>query len=80
MKFYIYIENRLIAEVTGIDYAYEVYDATVKLAELLCETANLVDGETGEVLACSADFDDEPAGIDDDCGFDAYEGCYTFDC
>jgi hypothetical protein len=24
--------------------------------------------------------DDEPADIDDDCGFDPYEGCYTWDC
>lgn len=22
----------------------------------------------------------EPADIDDDCGFDPYEGCFTFDC
>ena len=25
-------------------------------------------------------WDDEPADIDDDCGFDPYDGCYTFDC
>lgn len=24
--------------------------------------------------------DEEPADIDDDCGFDPYEGCYTYDC
>lgn len=30
-----------------------------------------------EVLAM---VDDEPADIDDDCGFDPYEGCYTYDC
>lgn len=23
---------------------------------------------------------DEPNGIDDECGFDTYEGCYTYDC
>ena len=23
---------------------------------------------------------DEPADIDNDCGFDPYEGCYTWDC
>lgn len=23
---------------------------------------------------------DEPAFIDDDCGFDPYEGCFTYDC
>lgn len=26
------------------------------------------------------DFDDEPADIDSDFGFDPYEGCYTYDC
>lgn len=25
-------------------------------------------------------YDDEPADIDDDCGFDPYEGCFTWDC
>ena len=24
--------------------------------------------------------DCEPADIDDDCGFDPYEGCFTYDC
>lgn len=24
--------------------------------------------------------DDEPTDIDDDCGFDPYEGCYTYGC
>lgn len=24
--------------------------------------------------------DHEPNDIDDDCGFDPYEGCYTYDC
>ena len=29
--------------------------------------------------SCSCEFD-EPIDIDDDCGFDPYEGCYTYDC
>ena len=37
---------------------------------------------------CHYDYDDgyapceleEPPDIDDDCGFDPYEGCYTYDC
>ena len=35
-----------------------------------------------EVLAMVDDewVDDEPSDIDDDCGFDPYEGCYTYDC
>ena len=24
--------------------------------------------------------DEEPADIDDDCGFDPYAGCFTYDC
>lgn len=28
---------------------------------------------------CEED-DYEPDDIDDDCGFDPYEGCYTYDC
>lgn len=26
------------------------------------------------------DEDEEPADIDDDCGFDPYAGCFTYDC
>ena len=35
-----------------------------------------------EVLAMVDDewVDDELADIDDDCGFDPYEGCYPYDC
>jgi hypothetical protein len=51
------------------------------------------DSETGEVYWASADPEwyeerypayedeyDEPADIDDDCGFDPYLGCFTDDC
>lgn len=34
-------------------------------------------------MECDAFFDlndCEPADIDDDCGFDPYEGCFTYDC
>lgn len=31
--------------------------------------------------SCADSFEcDEPADIDDDFGFDPYEGCYTYDC
>ena len=48
------------------------------------ENIAITDLETGEVLwdYCH-DFepqDDEPAFIDDDCGFDPYMGCYADDC
>ena len=78
MKYYIYIENRMVAEVEGSEFAWEVYRKTCELADLLGEVANLVDGETGEVIESSDEEDYEPDV--DECGFDPYEGCYTYDC
>ena len=80
MKYFIYIENRMIAEVEGDEFAWEVYNKTCELADLLSETASLVDGETGEVIEYSDEWDDEPADIDNDMGFDPYIGCFTDDC
>ena len=82
MKFYIYIENRMVAEVEGYEFAWEVYLKAYELADLLGEVANLVDGETGEVIESSdEDYDyDEPADIDSDMGFDPYMGCFSDDC
>ena len=82
MKYFIYIENRMIAEVEGDEFAWEVYRKTCELADLLGETASLVDGETGEVIESSDDWDKdyEPADIDSDMGFDPYMGCFTDDC
>ena len=82
MKFYIYIENRMVAEVEGYEFAWEAYRKAYELADLLGEVANLVDGETGEVIESSdEDYDyDEPADIDSDMGFDPYMGCFSDDC
>ena len=82
MKFYIYIENRMVAEVEGYEFAWEVYRKAYELADLLGEVANLVDGGTGEVIESSdEDYDyDEPADIDSDMGFDPYMGCFSDDC
>ena len=82
MKFYIYIENRMVAEVEGYEFAWEVYRKAYELADLLGEVANLVDGETGEIIESSdEDYDyDEPADIDSDMGFDPYMGCFSDDC
>ena len=82
MKFYIYIENRMVAEVEGYEFAWEVYRKAYELADLLGEVANLVDGETGEVIESSdEDYDyDEPADIDSDMSFDPYMGCFSDDC
>jgi hypothetical protein len=83
MKFYIYITNKEIAEVEGIDYAYEVYRKTSELADLLGLVAHLVDGDTGEVLESSDDEDEGESDYEpdaDEVGFDPYEGCYTYDC
>ena len=80
MKFYIYIENRMVAEVEGYEFAWEVYRKAYELADLLGEVANLVDGKTGKVIESSDDWDDEPADIDSDMGFDPYMGCFSDDC
>ena len=82
MKYFIYIENRMVAEVEGDEFAWEVYRKTYELADLLGETASLVDGETGEVIQYSDEWDDdyEPADIDSNMGFDPYMGCFTDDC
>ena len=80
MKYYIYIENRMVAEVKGCEIAWEVYRKTCELADLLGEIANLVDGETGEVIESSDNWEDyEPADIDSDRGFDPYMGCFSDD-
>lgn len=83
MKYYIYIENRMVAEVEGNEFAWEVYRKTCELAEMLGQIANLVDGETGEVIESSDDWDDYDEDYEpdyDECGFDPYAGCYTYDC
>ena len=59
MKFYIYIENCMVAEVEGYEFAWEVYRKTCELANMIGETANLVDGETGEVIQSSDEYDDD---------------------
>lgn len=82
----VYIENRLVAEnVSGCDFAWEVYRKVIEVAEMLGTEASLVYAETGEVVDCSSDWDDydhdyEPADIDSDCGFDPYMGCFSDDC
>ena len=83
MKYYIYIENRMVAEVEGNEFAWEAYRKTSELADMLGEIAHLVDGETGEILESSDDWDDYDEDYEpdyDECGFDPYEGCYTYDC
>lgn len=68
MKFMVYIENRMVAEVSGLDFAYEVYVKASELAEMIGEIANLVDGETGEVIASSDDWDDYDRDYEPDHG------------
>jgi hypothetical protein len=80
----IYLGNNCIATVDGTEIAYEAYHKTVELAEMLGKSASLVWVETGEVVACSddddTDYDHDYEPDVDECGFDPYEGCYTYDC
>ena len=80
--FTIYLNGNRTAEISGTEYAYEVWAKVKELAELLNEAATLVDNETAEVIE---EYDPEE-GFEDyepddlESGFDPYEGCYTFDC
>ena len=84
MKFYIYISNRMVAELFGCESAYAAYLKATEIADLTGETAHLVDGETGEVITSSDErYNDELDAYEDanlECGFDPYAGCYTDDC
>lgn len=79
----IYINNNAIATISGTEACYACYEAAKTIAEMTCQTASLVWDETGEVVAFydpeEEDYE-EPVDIDDDFGFDPYEGCYTYDC
>lgn len=75
----IYLRNEWVATIDGMDYAGEVWVKTKELAELLGVFAFMVWDETGELIASTGE-EEEPADIDDDYGFDPYEGCYTYDC
>lgn len=83
----IYFDNtwRVVAR-----FDAEVYDGAIAMADCIAvdpmiraENIAIVDDMTGEVV-WSLDTDEnpfeEPADIDDDCGFDPYEGCFTYDC
>ena len=69
--------------VDGCEAAYEAYRAACVLAAAAgAVTAAIWDTETTEVLADLAS-EDEAEDYEpdyDECGFDPYEGCYTFDC
>ena len=55
--------------------------------DALLAVANDIEWEEGDdphdyvfrIEECDEDYE-EPADIDDDCGFDPYCGCYTYDC
>lgn len=78
----LFINATPISTVSGTEFAYEAWDKTRDLAELLGAHATMVADEDSEVVAeyDPEEFDCEPADIDDDCGFDPYEGCFTWDC
>ena len=77
----IYLENNEIATIEGTECAYAVYRKTAEIAEMLGQSARLVWSASGEVVASTDEEEDEEYPDDaDECGFDPYEGCYTFDC
>ena len=88
MKYFIYIDNTCIATVWGTEAAYEAWRHACALADIAELPANLVDGETGEVIE-SNNYEEEDDDLTEqdyedygpkEMGFDPYEGCYTYDC
>lgn len=79
MNYHIYIDNQMIAEVSGSEACYVCYEAAKSIAEMTGRVAHIVSGETGEILESSEDLEDYEPDYDE-CGFDPYEGCYTWDC
>lgn len=80
----IYLGATPIATTDGTEYTYAVWRKTVELAELVGSSASLVWDDTGEVVEEfdpneDEDFDEFVDDVDE-CGFDPYEGCYTYDC
>lgn len=76
----IYLGATPIASVADTDAAYACYEAAKTIGEYADRSVSLVWDDTGEEVAYSDPSDDEPADIDDDCGFDPYLGCFTDDC
>ena len=80
----IYHSATPIASVVDTDAAYGCYEAAKIIGEYADRSVSLVWDETGEEVAYSDPSeeysDDEPADIDNDCGFDPYLGCFTDDC
>ena len=81
----IYLNNNEIATINGTDSCYACYEATKTIAEMTGQTASLVWSETGEVVAFFDPNEEEDDCYDeyddcDECGFDPYCGCYTYDC
>lgn len=77
------LNGKVVAEVSGTEYAYEAWTKLEELACFLCVPAYLVSNDDSEVVVeydPEGDGNDEPDDIDDDCGFDPYEGCFTWDC
>lgn len=77
-------------EIVARLYGEILYNVMEDLARSLIENdddveeVDIVDEETGELFhyydrECFEGVD-EPADIDDDMGYDPYEGCYTGDC
>lgn len=76
------LNGKIVAEVSGTEYACEAWARLEELARFLNVPAYLVsdDGEDFAEYRPEGEGYDEPDDIDDDMGFDPYEGCFTWDC
>lgn len=69
----------LFSDIIPADVLHNLCIALFEMTEG-ASTVAVMDTNTGEVVTEVAESDYEPDWIDDDCGFDPYEGCFTYDC
>lgn len=85
-KYSLILNGKTVIEVIyGTEYACEAWARLEELARFLNVPAFLTDigSDPHKVVAeyrPEGEGYDEPDDIDDDEGFDPYEGCYTWDC
>ena len=85
-NFSIAINGKVVTTISGVSAAWDAYFSAGVFCDAIGATCDLIDAETGEVID-SCGYDEEPEDdikdfMEEDLeeGFDAYEGCYTFDC
>ena len=83
-NYIIYINGSIFGSISGCEAAWDIWYKVIELCKSVDAGCDLVDAKTGEVIESFGYDAEEPEDTDEpndlDCGFDPYEGCYTYDC